>query len=272
MNKIDYREYKVNLIRRGIQETDIPHVSSLDISIKKVPSSFSLRNNIPFIYDQGKFETCVSNATALYLAYLNNTFSPSRMFIYYNGRVMRGNNVLQDTGLNIVDGCLSVKTYPPCAEFLCEYNSTNIFTKPSTQAYSFPYTLTNYNYFSVSQDLQSIKHCIFEGFPIMVGIYLYSNFYNVSSNGIINMPSSDDKLEGGHCILVVGYDDKTQRFTCVNSWGSSWGNNGFFTLPYEYITDTIYTYDLYTMNITNKDINEHNLPTNKFSCSKCIIS
>lgn len=269
----DYREYKVNLKRKGVQETDVPHISSLDVSITPLPSSFSLRNKIPFIYDQGKMESCVSNATSLYLAYLNNSFKPSRLFIYYNGRVILGQNVLEDTGLYIVDGALSVSQYPPCSETIWEYNLSNLFTKPSTQAYATPYILTNYNYYCVSQDLQSIKKILYEGFPIMAGIQLYSNFYNVFSNGIIDMPTSTDTLHGGHAVLIIGYDDSSQKFTLANSWSNSWGNGGFFSLPYEFITNTSYTFDLYSMNIDNKNINEHNLPINNMSnCSKCIIS
>jgi C1A family cysteine protease len=34
----------------------------------------------------------------------------------------------------------------------------------------------------------------------------------------------------------VGYDDTQQKFICRNSWGSGWGQKGYFTMPYAYLT------------------------------------
>ena len=42
------------------------------------------------------------------------------------------------------------------------------------------------------------------------------------------------RLPCGHCVLGVGYDDTVRLFTCQNSWGDTWGDKGFFTLPYDY--------------------------------------
>jgi C1A family cysteine protease len=44
-----------------------------------------------------------------------------------------------------------------------------------------------------------------------------------------------ERCLGGHCVLLVGYDDTTQQFTCMNSWGPHWGLDGFFKIPYNYI-------------------------------------
>ncbi len=47
-------------------------------------------------------------------------------------------------------------------------------------------------------------------------------------------PALTESLLGGHCILLVGYDDGTQRVIFRNSWGL-WGNQGYGTLPYAYL-------------------------------------
>lgn len=41
--------------------------------------------------------------------------------------------------------------------------------------------------------------------------------------------------EGWHCIPVCGWDDSTGRFLFKNSWGKSWGDHGYGTIPYEYL-------------------------------------
>ncbi|MFT3968783.1 MAG: C1 family peptidase [Micropruina sp.] len=37
---------------------------------------------------------------------------------------------------------------------------------------------------------------------------------------------------GGHCVLMVGYDDIQQCWIGKNSWGPSWGKQGFFRIRY----------------------------------------
>lgn len=39
----------------------------------------------------------------------------------------------------------------------------------------------------------------------------------------------------GHCITVVGYNDLTKSFKCLNSWGDTWGphGNGYFDIGYD---------------------------------------
>jgi len=47
----------------------------------------------------------------------------------------------------------------------------------------------------------------------------------------------------------VGYDDPTQRFIVMNSWSTSWGMQGFFTMPYSYLTDTNLSDDFWTVRL-----------------------
>ena len=54
---------------------------------------------------------------------------------------------------------------------------------------------------------------------IIFGISVYDSFYDADTTGIVPMPDiTNETLQGGNCILVVGYNNATQRFTCVNSW------------------------------------------------------
>jgi C1A family cysteine protease len=38
-------------------------------------------------------------------------------------------------------------------------------------------------------------------------------------------------------MLLVGYNDDTQRFILQNSWGTSVGQKGFFEIDYKYLLD-----------------------------------
>ena len=72
-----------------------------------------------------------------------------------------------------------------------------------------------------------------------MGIAVYGSFESkeVAKTGEVPMPVPDESLLGGHAVLCCGYDDDTQRVLCLNSWGSGFGDKGYFTLPYAYITD-----------------------------------
>lgn len=48
--------------------------------------------------------------------------------------------------------------------------------------------------------------------------------------------SNPPNVSGWHAVAVCGYDDAKGRFEFKNSWHSWWGDNGFGTLPYSYIT------------------------------------
>ena len=41
----------------------------------------------------------------------------------------------------------------------------------------------------------------------------------------------------GHCMTIVGYDDKEQVFIIANSWGTEWGDNGYFYLDYAFVNN-----------------------------------
>lgn len=45
--------------------------------------------------------------------------------------------------------------------------------------------------------------------------------------------------QNGHSVLLVGYDDNQQCFKVKNSWGPNWGENGYFRIAYDDVTDEV---------------------------------
>ncbi|MDD2714358.1 MAG: C1 family peptidase [Candidatus Wallbacteria bacterium] len=71
--------------------------------------------------------------------------------------------------------------------------------------------------------------------PVVFNIWWYSKAVD-EKTGDFHMPSGYELSDrGGHVILLVGYDRESRRFLFRNSWGPGWGNNGYGTLPEEYI-------------------------------------
>jgi C1A family cysteine protease len=63
----------------------------------------------------------------------------------------------------------------------------------------------------------------------------------------VNLPRMGERVLGGHAVVAVGYDIKSRRFRVRNSWGTRWGVNGYFTMPFEYLTNSFLSADFWTI-------------------------
>lgn len=93
------------------------------------------------------------------------------------------------------------------------------------------------SYTSIPQTLDSIKEALNIYGPLISTFYVYSDFFSFSS-GVYTYTSGS--LVGGHAILIVGYDDPGQYFIVKNSWGTGWGESGYFRIAYSQIASPIY--------------------------------
>ncbi len=73
--------------------------------------------------------------------------------------------------------------------------------------------------------------------PVPIGVACFLEIFYTGADGVVDYPANSNDIYGGHAILAVGYDDATQLVKFKNSWGGTWGENGYGYLPYEYIND-----------------------------------
>jgi len=64
----------------------------------------------------------------------------------------------------------------------------------------------------------------------VTGCFLVYNDFFAYKSGVYRHVSG--ALAGGHCIAIIGYDDSQSCWICKNSWGPSWGDQGFFRIAY----------------------------------------
>jgi len=213
------------------------------VEAEALPAQVDLRPECPAVYDQGELGSCTGNGWAgaaefLLLKQKLQDFVPSRLFIYYNERVL-DNDVAVDAGASISDGAHVVSTQGCPHETLWPYN-TALFAEPPPQAaYADGLQHLVLQVQQVSQDLTSMKEVLVSGLPIVIGFTVYPSFESqtVDKTGIVPMPGHHEKTIGGHCVLLVGYDNTTSRFIIRNSWGTGWGMAGYGTMPYAYLTN-----------------------------------
>lgn len=65
--------------------------------------------------------------------------------------------------------------------------------------------------------------------PVIGGLQVYEDFYAYRS-GIYQHATGD--FVGWHAVAVIGYDDGAQCWIAKNSWGTGWGEKGFFRIRY----------------------------------------
>jgi C1A family cysteine protease len=96
-----------------------------------------------------------------------------------------------------------------------------------------------------------MRGCLAAGYPFVFGFTVYESFesQDMAHSGVLQMPQPDEQVLGGHAVLAVGYDDASQRFIVRNSWGDTWGQAGYFTMPYAYLTTRGLASDFWTMRI-----------------------
>jgi len=82
--------------------------------------------------------------------------------------------------------------------------------------------------------VNGLRQALVENGPIVVGMLCFRGIFEVRSNGQIADPEGGEVPLGGHAICVVAYNDKYQKFVFKNSWGTSWGDNGYGSVSYNY--------------------------------------
>jgi C1A family cysteine protease len=226
-----------------------------------LPSKIDLRPHCPAVYDQGALGSCTGNSVAgaihfdrMKQALATPTAVPSRLFIYYNERVIE-HSVNQDSGAQIRDGIKSVNKLGVCFEGKgadqWPYNIGKLTVEPPKACYSAALKNQVVTYSRLNQTLDQLRGCLASGYPFVFGFTCYESFESpaVAKSGVLNLPQPSETVVGGHAVMCAGYDDGQQRFIVRNSWGGKWGMKGYFTIPYAYLTNNNLSDDFWTIRI-----------------------
>jgi len=82
-------------------------------------------------------------------------------------------------------------------------------------------------FFSFNREEDIMKSIVNDG-PVEGAFYVYQDFMNYKSGVYHHVTGS---FLGGHAIKIIGYgvsSDGTKYWIVANSWGTTWGQNGFF--------------------------------------------
>jgi len=217
-----------------------------------LPSKVDLRFGCSLVEDQGQLGSCTANALVGNLEFLERKAGHavtdlSRLFIYYNERALEG-TIGEDSGAQIRDGVKSLVQYGTCTELKWPYKITQFTKKPTVSCFkeASKHKVTSYHRVV---GLQQMRQCLAEGYPFVFGFSVYTSFESatVAKTGVLGLPQQGEKQLGGHAVCAVGYDDTANTVLVRNSWGADWGMAGYFTMPYDYISNNNLADDFWTL-------------------------
>jgi C1A family cysteine protease len=225
-----------------------------------LPAKADLREWCPEIEDQGDLGSCSANAAVGVAEYFERRahgkwIDGSRLFVYKTARNLMG--VTGDTGAWIrnVMGAIALCGIPH--ERYWPYQVGRFDKEPSSFVYSVAKNYEGLKYYchdplsvpaARSAVLDSVKRHLHAGIPSMFGFFGRRSFEKSDVKGGIPWHCPGEKIEWGHAVAAVGYDDglPIQNTQCRrirtrgallirNSWGKNWGDGGYGWLPYEYV-------------------------------------
>lgn len=221
-----------------------------------LPSQYSLKDKVKQVYDQLSMNSCSANATANFLQVSGNVeCAISRLYLYFCTRYIDNNYMMpvEDHGATLRSVFTALANYHFIEEVEYPYLLEKVDSVPPSNVFKEAVTVKKSpitSYRQIIPTTYSIKYAIAHlNKPVLFGMMVYSNFFHLTKdNDILNSPSPQDELLGGHAVVIVGYDDATQTFEILNSHGSSFANEGYFRMPYSYALNKDLAFEFYIVN------------------------
>ncbi len=210
-----------------------------------LPDRVDLRKFCSPIEDQRDLGSCTAQAVAGLVEYFENRakgefLDASRLFLYKVTRRLYGFE--GDSGAYIRGTIRALRIFGACPEDFWPYDTKRFDEEPTPFCYAFGQSYKAVEYYRLwdpdpAQLLKQLRGSLANELPFAFGFSVYSSIWDpeVQKTGDVPVPTDGDRLEGGHAIMAVGYDDNSKRLLIRNSWGTTWGDHGYGTLPYEYV-------------------------------------
>lgn len=231
----------------------------------QIPSRISLRDKIPLPWEQGALGSCVAfSAIGAHMFAHQGEPMLSALDLYWKARFFE-DAIEEDSGCMIRDAVKALQKWGVCTEKTWPYLIRKFRVDPPKVAdqEALKYRITSY---ARVVSLQDCMNCLARGYPFIVGFSVYQSFLSevTEKTGIVQMPNEEgDPMIGGHAVLVTGLDQNFHEnpifkksglskedtpnfmFECRNSWGTKWGNGGYFYMPADYLNDTDLSSDMW---------------------------
>jgi Papain family cysteine protease len=220
------------------------------VKYTEIPARISLKKYCPVPGNQGKSGACVGwavgyGAMTIQKAIANNVTDQAQItqgalsaaFLYNQ---IRKNKTDCSEGAYLEDGLALVKDKGDCLEQSFNFDKNDCATQPGltqlTEASL--YRVQDFAaVFALDEDPKSKigKACkiLATQTPLVVGMGVTNSFFEVLPGANTWNPDPTEPIVGHHAMVLVGYNSVEKYFDLLNSFGPSWGQNGFIRVPFD---------------------------------------
>lgn len=234
----------------------IPSNIFLGMGNTTLPGSYSIKDKLPPIGDQGQYGTCVAwavgynlkttlnaidkNWNGSTLADRKNQTSPKDLFLAIpaaeKGSDCNGTNFEPAFTQLINRGGASISSVPYTSLGDCSQ-----LPDPGAATEAGKNKLSNFR--KISMNVNEIKTYISQNRPVVFGAKLSDNFMTWRGDQVLSSHSTFTNvgINARHAMMIMGYDDSkgpNGAFKVVNSWGDVWGDNGFIWIDYNFLINS----------------------------------
>jgi len=210
------------------------------MKVVKIPTNVMLTEQLTLIRDQGNVGSCVGfgvgiNINSVWKKLGVYTEWESPTWIYNGARYIEG-TLSQDIGCYPKDALDWLLNNGTLLEQFWKYNPNSLDkSAPSSAIMAQALKYKNFAYYRVVDGVSGICSAIADGHLVSIGTPWFDKWFD-ASDGVLENVDEDDSVAGGHETCLYGYDQQKAVLHGVNSWGTGWGKNGMYVMPYEAIT------------------------------------
>jgi C1A family cysteine protease len=222
---------------------DVPYQAVLSAS--SIPNRTQLRELYPqcfqpIVHDQLTSSSCVGQAVNFALEFSwakahNKYLDFSPLGIYALARKKRG-WLNKDIGSFIRDAAYQVAAIGICLNSFHPFRMSDLYKDLDAHAYAqcARHRITNVRRLERKDVVEAIANHL----PVVGGLTVFRQCFfgeEAQRTGYVRLPRTSDTFGGGHALFACGYDLTTGRIRGPNSWGSRWGNQGWWEADLDYV-------------------------------------
>lgn len=207
---------------REVDITKFPSFEKVHRFSHTLPATLDYRPQLMTVRNQGTEDSCVGEASACMKEWQENqSFGleeyMSPQFVYNCRPNYPSDGMYLSDAMNILTtlGCPLERTY----NYGIIQHENEIPAAAMTEAAYFK--ISSNSYITTSAGLQQ---ALVQNGVCIISFPIYNNSTTFWVQG------SGQSEEGGHCVAVVGYT--ADSFILRNSWGASWGSDGYTMFPF----------------------------------------